>query len=57
MTNGRNFFDQPVKNDLVHNWLSTRLSLVQRTLVIDLSKQHAIHANQKAIQLINLLET
>ena len=57
MTNGRNFFDQTVKTDLVHNWLSTRLSLVQRKLVIDLSKQHAIHANQKAIQLINLLET
>ena len=72
MIDGKNFFDQPVKNDKVTYENIRKIAIGQgddyatgclldytyfknyyKTIAIDLSKQQALDANPKAIQLIN----
>ena len=71
MIDGRNFFDQPIRNDIktwkyqkkcnwskrwLHNWLLTWLPLFQKNcklIVIDVSKEQLLDADQKPMQQIN----
>ena len=65
MIEGPTFFDQSVKNDLrTYNNIRKNamvkemimllvVSWIIKMIVVDLSKQQALHADPKAIQLIN----
>ena len=72
MTDGKNFFDQQVKNDKItyENIIKTAIGLVNnyatgyllnyayfrdKMIAIDLSKQHPLDADPKAIQQINFI--
>ena len=68
MIEGPTFFDQSVKNYLrTYNNIRKNamvkemimllvVSWIIKMIVVDLSKQQALHANPKAIQLINFTE-
>ena len=57
MINGKNFFDQPIKNDKVSFVLVlvmiTQLKDSYKMIAVDLSKQQALDADPRAIQQIN----
>ena len=56
MIDGKNFFDQPVKNDKVTYENMRKISPGQgdyKMIAVDLSKQQTLDADPKAIQQIN----